>query len=98
MPDQGKPGGPTASGSQHIAGDMPGPHARDVTVPAIPADFRFRPMATLSVAELRARATHYRRMAATASTQIALRGLLKLAERFDAKADDRERQDRSGTG
>ena len=63
----------------------------DVTVPAIPPNFRSQPVSALSSAELRARAVHYRRMAATATTEAAMRGLLKLAERFDAKADERER-------
>ncbi len=44
-----------------------------------------------SVDELRWRASEYRRMAPTASTCQVAEGLLRLADRFDAEADRRER-------
>jgi hypothetical protein len=50
-----------------------------------------RRLAELSAADLRARADGYFRMAATATTREVMSGLLKLAERFNALADDRER-------
>lgn len=50
---------------------------------------RWRPLAELSVVELRARAADYRRMAATATTIEVVHGLLRVAERFDAMANCR---------
>lgn len=61
------------------------------TIPAIPSDYRFRPLATLSVNELREKAAHYRRMAATATTAPVMSALLKLAEQLSTLADRRER-------
>ena len=60
------------------------------TFPAIPRGYTYRSLATLSAAELRAKAAHFRRMAGTASTEFAMTGLLKLAERLEALADRRE--------
>ena len=60
-------------------------------LPSAPRGFMWRPLAGLSAAELRQRAEQYRQMAATARTPEALQGLSKLAERFDALADQRER-------
>ena len=50
-----------------------------------------RPISEQSVAELRARALEYRRMAGTASTRLVADSLRRLADRFDAEADKRER-------
>ena len=58
-------------------------------LPAAPRGFTWRPLGTLSVAELRQRAEEYRRMADTARTAQVKEGLLRLAERFDALADRR---------
>ena len=57
------------------------------------AGFRspWRRLVEYSTVELRARANEYRCMAASATTPQALGGLLRLAERFDALADQRER-------
>ena len=52
---------------------------------------RWRPLAELSVVELRARAADYRRMAGTATTKEVMHGLLRVAERFDAMAEERVR-------
>ena len=60
------------------------------TFPGAPRGFRWRPLAELSVAELRAKANQYRAMASTATTKDVRDSLLKLAERFDAMADRRE--------
>ena len=48
-----------------------------------------RPISEQSAAELRARASEYRRMAATASTREVADSLRRLADRFDAEADKR---------
>ena len=50
-----------------------------------------RPISEQSVAELRARVLEYRRMAGTASTRQVADSLRRLADRFDAEADKRER-------
>lgn len=60
-------------------------------LPGAPRGFMWRPLGGLSVAELRQRAEQYRSMAATARTTQALEGLLRLAERFEVLADQRER-------
>ena len=52
-----------------------------------------RRLAELSAADLRARADGYFRMAATATTREVASSLLKLAERFNALADERERHE-----
>jgi len=49
------------------------------------------PASQQSAAQLRANACEYRRMAATASMADIRNSLLKLADRFDALADQRER-------
>ena len=54
-----------------------------------------RPLAEYSIAELRARAADYRRMSETATTAAIQNSLRRLADRFDALADQGER-DRSG--
>ncbi|HTI84757.1 MAG TPA: hypothetical protein VL614_30250 [Acetobacteraceae bacterium] len=53
------------------------------------------PPAKRSVAQLREEAEKYRRMAATARMAVALGGLLRLADRLDALADQRERETRA---
>jgi hypothetical protein len=63
------------------------------TFPAAPRGFSWRALAELSVSELRAKAAHHRAMAGTATTQGVVSSLLKLAARFDALADQRERDD-----
>jgi hypothetical protein len=65
---------------------------KGVALPSAPRGFRWRPLAELSVAELRARAAECRRMAATATTVEARDSLLRLADRYDALADKRERE------
>ena len=49
------------------------------------------PVSQRSVTELRAQASEYRRMAEGARTMDAVTGLLRLADRFDALAEQRER-------
>jgi hypothetical protein len=65
--------------------------------PSAPRGYRWRPLAELSATELRARAAQYRLMASTARTAQAVRGLWRLAERFDQLADQREREAGSGS-
>jgi len=60
-------------------------------LPGAPRGFGWRPLAELSVAELRARAVQYRAMVATATTEQIMAGLRNIAERLDALADQRER-------
>ncbi len=50
------------------------------------------PLSERSISELRDRATEYRRMARTARIKDTAAQLLRLAERFDALAEARERQ------
>jgi hypothetical protein len=50
-----------------------------------------RPLAEQCVAELRTRAGDYRQMAVTATTEPVKASLLRLAARFDALADQKER-------
>lgn len=52
----------------------------------------WRRLAELSAADLRARADGYFHMAATATTAEVMSGLLRLAERFNALANERERR------
>lgn len=61
--------------------------------PLAALDTGWRRLAELSAADLRARADGYFRMAATATTREVMVGLLKLAERFNALADERERRE-----
>jgi hypothetical protein len=49
------------------------------------------PVSQRSVTELRAQAAEYRRMAKSARTMDAVTGLLRLADRFDALAEQRGR-------
>ena len=63
---------------------------QEETFPAAPRGFKWRALTELSVSELRAKATQYRAMAGTATTEAVMTALLRLAERFDALADQRE--------
>jgi hypothetical protein len=63
----------------------------DEELPRAPRGFTWRPLAELSAADLRAKASDYRRMAATARTAEVMDDLLNLAERFEVLADRRER-------
>jgi hypothetical protein len=63
--------------------------------PAGPMGFTWRPLSERPAAELRAQAAKYRQMAETARTEIALSGLRKIADRLDALADQREREERA---
>lgn len=67
--------------------------AKDEEFPAAARGFTWRALAEHSVAELRARATEYRRMAQTARTATVMESLHKLAKRFDALAEQREREE-----
>ena len=67
--------------------------AKDEEFPAAGRGFTWRPLANHSVAELRARAAEYRLLAQTARTASVMDSLRKLAERFDALADQREQKD-----
>ena len=59
-------------------------------LPGAPRSFTWRPLRELSLAELRARATEYREMAQAARTEQARQGLLRLSERFEELAEQRE--------
>jgi len=56
----------------------------------------YRPLSQRSSAQLRAEAQNYRRMAATAHTADTENSLLKLAIRFEALAEQREREASEG--
>lgn len=60
-------------------------------LPGAPRGFKWRPLAELSISELRTRAAQHREMAATATTEPVTASLLDIAERLDALADRRER-------
>lgn len=60
------------------------------TFPTAPRGFSWRSLSALSVVELRERAAQFRAMAGTATTEGAMKSLLKLADRFDALAARRE--------
>lgn len=63
--------------------------------PPWPLGFTWRPLSERSATELRAQAAKYRSMAQTARTEIAHSGLQKIADRLDALADQREREERA---
>lgn len=67
--------------------------AKDDPFPVTARGFTWRPLAEHSVDELRARAAEYRRMAGTATTASVRDSLRNLADRFDAMADRREREE-----
>jgi len=79
-------------------GTEPGGRQRE-TLPLFPRGLAWKPLSVHSAEELRDRAAHYRRMAATASTAQVMDGLSKLARRFDALAErasaDRASADRA---
>jgi hypothetical protein len=52
------------------------------------------PLSQRSSAELRAQAAEYRRLAASARTIATAAALLKIADRYDALADQRETEER----
>jgi hypothetical protein len=68
----------------------------DVNDAAWTKSSHYTPLSRRPIAELRAEAEQYRRMAATASTADIENSLLKLAMRFDALADHRERNGGDG--
>ena len=61
---------------------------KDDELPAAPRGLSLRPLSKLSAAELRARAAEYRQMAATATTADVHDGLCRVADRFDARAEE----------
>ena len=63
------------------------------TFPAAPRGFTWKPLGACSASELRDRAAYYRQMAGTASTTETRDELLKLAQRLDGLADQREEKD-----
>jgi len=65
--------------------------AKDEELPATARGFSWRPLGERTIAEIRASAAEYRRMAETARTAEVRDGLRKLAERLDSLADERER-------
>ena len=70
---------------------------KDEELPDAARGFSWRALGDRSVAEIRANAAEYRRMAETARTPAVRDSLRKLAERFDSLADQRERG-RDGPG
>lgn len=76
--------------------------AKDEQLPGSPRGYTWRPVARLSVAELRNRAAEYRRIAETARTAEVMDGIHRLAKRFDALADrrtqDQQDQDSASSG
>ena len=63
-------------------------------LPPAPRGFTWRPLAERSVAELRQEAARYRRMAQTATTNEVMEALRNIADRLEALADQREREER----
>ncbi len=61
---------------------------QDDELPVASRGFSWRPLSKLSVAELRARAAEYRRMAASATTVDVRDSLCRVADRFDARAEE----------
>lgn len=70
--------------------------AEEPKLPRTPQQVTWRPLSRRSTAELRAQAAEYRRMAQTARTMPVMTGLSRLAKRFDAMADLREREEARG--
>jgi hypothetical protein len=62
-------------------------------LPAAPRGFTWRTLSQRSVTELRTQAEAYRRMAETATTTSVRTALQRISERFDALADQREREE-----
>lgn len=71
--------------------------AQDDALPVSPRGFTWRPLSDYSIDQLRARAGDYRAMADTARTAQVMDSLRKLADRFDALADERERREQDRT-
>jgi hypothetical protein len=66
----------------------------DEELPSSPRRFSWgQSLADRAPAELRARAEEFRRMAATATTMPVITGLYQIADRYDAAADQREREE-----
>jgi len=61
--------------------------AKGESLPHAPRGFTWRPLSERSPADLRAGAAGYRRMAGTARTATVAESLRKLADRFEALAD-----------
>lgn len=59
-------------------------------LPGAAPGFSWRPLSARSAAELRTQADDYRRMAETARTPDVAAGLRRIADRFDAMADQRD--------
>jgi hypothetical protein len=66
---------------------------RDTFGPGGP-DTPWRPLSGRSIADIRAEAAQYRRMAETASTREVMTGLRRLADRLEGMADQRENEGR----
>ncbi len=64
--------------------------SREISPPSKLDAATWRPLSERSVAELRAQAAEYRRMATTATTEQVMRSLRDLADRFDRTADQRD--------
>jgi hypothetical protein len=56
--------------------------------------WHWKPLRELTLAELRVLATNYRAMAATATTALVMGSLVRLADRYEAMANEREPHDR----
>lgn len=65
-------------------------------LPDSPRGFTWRRLSEQSATELRAQAVEYRRMAATATTADVATSLRRIADRFDALAERREREESGG--
>lgn len=66
---------------------------QDETLPGAPRGFTWRPLSELPAEALRMRAAEYRRMAETAVTAAVMTELRKIADRLDALADRRQREE-----
>jgi hypothetical protein len=71
--------------------------AKGGKLPIAPRGFTWRSLSERSVAEIRAQAAEYRRMAGTARTAAVMRGLHKVADRLEALAEQREREGKGET-
>jgi len=67
-------------------------------LPPAPQGRGRRSLSDRSSAELHEQATKYRRMAQTARTMAVMESLYKLADRLDALAAQREREEKGGAG
>ncbi len=71
--------------------------AKGNELPIAPRGFTWRPLSERSIAELRAQAAEYRRMAGTARTVAVMRGLYNVADRLEAVAEQREWEEKGET-